>query len=118
MGEARQIGMLEYEEMLRNKDVGYAQEIVLYWDGLSHDATFVVRCYEWEPKSKVELVFDLTSRAVGYQTYCLVERGKDPWDYALLEFQTTHRTKSTKLLADCLSYLRGKFTVFGEEGSK
>ena len=118
MREERQIGMLEYEELVRQKNIGHAKEIVLYWDGLSHDATFVVRFFEWEPKSKVKLMFHLTSRSEGYQTYCLVEDGKDPWDYALLQFHTTHRTKSTKLFADCLTYLREQFTPFGEKESQ
>ena len=118
MGEERQIGMLEYEELVRQENIGYAKEIVLHWDGLSHDATFVVRFNEWEPKSRVRLVFHLTCRSEGYQTYCLHPDGKDPWDHALLQFHTTHRTKSTKLFADCLTYLRKQFTPFSGKESQ
>ena len=46
--------MLEYEELVRQENIGYAKEIVLHWDGLSHDATFVVRFNEWGAEIKSE----------------------------------------------------------------
>lgn len=96
------------------KIVGYAKEIVLVWDGLGHDATFVVKFFEWEESTKKSLVFHLLAKSPGFGQHCLIKDGDDPYDDALLEFSTTHRTKTVNLIAKCLSYLRNEYTPYGK----